>query len=511
MGSDTQYLIGVDIGTSVIKSLLVDLDGNEKCVASLPNMIQSPRPGWGEQDMLRVWEDTKSTVARVVRESGILPEQVLAIGITGQGEGTWLIGHDGNPVRPAILWLDGRTSEIVSRWHEGGRSPEFFKYTGTVITQSNQLAQLHWLSRAEPEVRQKTRAVVYAKDWIFFKLTGEIFTDESDPSHTCFDIARRVYSEPLFELLEVPEWRSTMPEVRPSYANVSSLLPSVAVEIGLRPGTPVVGGPFDVCASAIGVGCVENGASSLILGTAGINQMVMSEPLTKPADVGHTVCLGPKGLWMRVFPTMTGTVSLEWFVREFCAADIAEAERRGVEHWTVLEERMAMVPRGAGGILYHPYIDQAGERVPFVKPTARAQFLGLNSQHTRHYLLRAIYEGVAFSCRDCFSYMPLEVTEVRLAGGGAKSPFWAQILADVIGKRMVVMHGAEFGAKGAAINAAVAVESFASFGEGVDRFARVIGSFEPDMSGHAVYEEVFKVFRNGYRAVWNLWDELATL
>ena len=500
------YLIGIDVGTSFVKTVLLDLEGNELFVAGERNEIESIQPGWAEQDMMLLWEITKKTVRAVMSRSAIPPGAVIAVGITGQGDGTWLIGQDGEPVRRALIWLDGRTGEAVARWHADGTNHEVFEQTGTVLTPGHQSSQLYWLDKVEPESLAKAKAVLHAKDWIFFKFTRQVTTDESEASYTFFDIRNNRYSDRIFEILGLERWRHLIPPARPSCENVGELEGDVARETGLLPGTPVAAGPVDVAATAIGAGALYEGDGCSVIGTAGIHQIVMDEPLTEPPDVGYTLCYGPPGKWLRMLPTMTCTSNLEWFIRNFCGEDLREAKRLGVDLWDHMEQLAERVPVGSEGIIYHPYIDPAGERVPFVKPSARAQFSGLSAFHTRHHLLRAVYEGVALSALDCYSYMPKEINGIRLAGGGAKSKFWARMFADVTGKVTRTLVGTEFGAKGAAINAGVAVGAYRSFGDALERTVKVSREYHPAPERTERYRRIYEVYREMYRLMWGIWD-----
>ena len=236
-------------------------------------------------------------------------------------------------------------------------------------------------------------------------MTGEVSTDETDASHTFFSVHARAYDERVFDLLGITAWRRTIPVARPSAANIGVLLPAVAAEMGLPAHTPVAAGPFDVCASALGVGVLAPGDACSVLGTAGVHQVVVDAPVLEPVNIGYNMCHAPAHRLLRLLPTMTSTPNLQWFVREFYAPELAEAERTGANIWDILEGTARRVPLGAQGVLYHPYIDAAGERAPFVSPHARAQFTGLSAHHSRDVMLRAVYEGVVLSVLDCYDTM----------------------------------------------------------------------------------------------------------
>jgi erythritol kinase (D-erythritol 1-phosphate-forming) len=505
------FIVGVDVGTSVIKSVIFDMAGRERWTASAKSEVLTPAPGWAEQDMEAVWQTVKRTVAQVMAQSQLTGTDIAAVGITGQGDGTWLIGHDGQPARRAIIWLDGRSGEMITRWLAEGLSRRIFAITGTGPNTANQSGQLCWLATHEPETLARCQAAVHAKDWIFFRMTGRVSSDESDVSHTFFDVRRRSYSDQVIDLFGLGQWRHLLPPTDTAYGNKALLLRSAADELGLAASTPVVAGPFDVAAAALGVGALDAGDACSIIGTAGIHQMVLDRPVTDPADIGYTLCYAPRDRWLRLLPTMTGTLSLDWFIEHFCQADVLDARQQGQDIHGWLEERVRTIPVGSAGVIYHPFISPGGERAPFVKPTARAQFFGLSMNHTRYHLLRAVYEGVALAMRNCYAHMPAEVSAVRLAGGGSRSAFWVQMLADVMGKTMRLFEGVEFGARGAAMNAAVAVGLFADYRQAVAAMVRPADEYLPDPERTARYAEIYRVFEHLYRAMWDAWDEMAAI
>ena len=505
------FIVGVDVGTSVVKSVIFDMAGHECWTASAKSEVLTPAAGRAEQDMEAVWQTAKRTVGQVMTQSQLKGTDIAAVGITGQGDGTWLIGKDGQPARHAIIWLDGRSGELISRWLSDGLSQRIFAITGTVPNTASQSGQLRWLAAHEPETLARCQAAVHAKDWIFFWMTGRVSSDESDVSHTFFDVRHRSYSDQVFALLGLDAWRHLLPPAHASYDNKAPLRHSVADELGLEPGTPVVAGPFDVAAAALGVGALEAGDACSIIGTASIHQMVLDRPVTDPHDIGYTMCYAPSDRWLRLFPAMTGTLSVDWYIEHFCHTDLLAARQQGQDVYSWLEEKMRVIPVGSAGVIYHPFISPGGERAPFVKPTARAQFFGLSTLHTRYHLLRAVYEGVALAMRDCYAHMPTEVSAVRLAGGGARSSFWVQMLADVTGKTMRLCEGVEFGARGAAMNAAVAVGLFADYRQAIAAMVRPAGEHPPDPGRTARYAEIHRVFQRLYHAMWDAWDEIAAI
>jgi sugar (pentulose or hexulose) kinase len=505
------FLLGIDAGTTVIKSTLFALDGREVAGSGHESSLLAPRLGWAEADMDAVWSAVIHTVRQTLRTAGVSAGDVLAVGVTGQGDGTWLVDNAGRPVRPAILWSDGRTAASVQAAHRSGLSAAVFQITGTALNTCNQGLHLRWLQENEPQTLAHTAAVLRAKDWIFFKLTGVVSTDETDASHTYFSVQQRRYDERIFPLLGIEGWRDKLPPARPPVENAAGLLPAVAAELGLPPGTQVTAGPFDVGASALGAGAIAAGDACSVLGTAGVHQIVVDRPVLEPANLGYNMCYAPPDKLMRLLPAMSSTPNLQWFVREFCGGERMTAAAAAANLWDELEQLAQAVPVGAYGVMYHPYIDPAGERAPFVCPAARAQFTGLSFQHSRQVLLRAVYEGVAFSVVDCYRALEVPVAELRLAGGGARSPLWAQILADALNCPVTVAEGQEYGAKGAIMTAGIAAGVYGSYADAVARTVRPAHRYQPAVACAEDYAVLLQVYRRVREAMLPVWEERARL
>jgi len=504
-------LIGVDAGTSVVKAVAFDDRGNELASHESPMSLRSPEPLWIEQDMDELWETVKVCVRKVTGQLSARREQIAGIGITSTGDGTWIIDHNGNPVRGGILWCDGRAGKVVERLHAQGIAQRAFGICGTSVFTGSQAAQLLWLRENEPESLQRAKVIFHAKDWLFYKLAGLITSDETDESLTMLSMATRQYDRDLFTIFGIEDLYGKFPPVKPSVENVGTLLPEVAADLNLPKGIPVGSGPMDVAACALGTGAIEHGQASSVLGTAGIHQVVTQEPMLEPPMVGMTLCHGVKDRWMRMLAAMTATPNVDWFLRELGTGFTLEAREaaRGVyEH---LDKLVDSVPAGCDGVIFHPYLFPGGERGPFVKPTARASFTGLNLDHTGKHLLRAVYEGVAFSTLDCYRNMPIDPKIVFLSGGGANSPVWCQILADCLGKPVSVPEGSQFGAKGAALNVGIAFGVYKDAQDGVAQSVRTARLYEPDPHNTQLYHQLYEVYKQTTERQMDLWDRRAEI
>ncbi len=499
-------IIGIDAGTSVVKAVAFDFSGNEVCSHEIPMPLRRPQPLWVEQDMNELWGIVRACLGQVARELKELKRVPAGIGITSTGDGTWMIDQEGNPVRGGILWCDGRAGKIVERLHARKIADEAFEICGTSVFTGSQAAQLAWLRENEPESLRKAHVIFHAKDWLFYKLTGIISSDETDESLTMLRMSTRKYDPELFRIFGIEDLYSKFPPVKPTEENVAPLLPGLAQELDLPTSTPIGSGPMDVAACALGTGAIEHGHASSILGTAGIHQVIMDKPILEPRMVGMTLCHGVRGRWIRMLAAMTATPNVDWFLKELGGGLTREAQGAGEEIYTYLDNAVRSVSAGSEGVIFHPYLFPGGERGPFVKPTARASFTGLNLNHSCKHMLRAVYEGVAFATLDCYRNMPIEPRTVYLSGGGANSPVWCQIMADCLGKPVSVPEGSQFGAKGAAINIGVAVGFYESTQDAVSRSVKMTRFYEPNSTNSKLYQQLYEVYRKTAERQMDLWD-----
>ena len=499
-------ILGIDAGSSVVKAVAFDCAGLEICTHEIPAELSRPHPLWVEQEMNRMWEMVKTCTVKVSQALRKKKRKIGGIGITSTGDGTWMMDGRGNSVRPGILWCDGRAGEIVARWHRQGLAQEAFAICGTSVFTGSQAAQLAWLREHEPAALKKAAVIFHAKDWLFHQFTGEITSDDTDESLTMLRMSTRQYDRELFRIFKIDDLYDKFPPVRPCGENVSTIRSAIAEELGLPAGLLVGSGPMDVAACALGTGAIERGQASSILGTAGIYQLIMDKPILKPKMVGMTLCHGVRDRWIRLMAAMTATPNLDWFLREIGQGLTRKPLPKGRDFYLNLEKLVESVPAGADGVVFHPYLFPGGERAPFVKPSARAAFTGLSLNHSVNHLLRAVYEGVALSTLDCYQHMPFEPEMVYLSGGGAGSAMWCQILADCLGKDVAVPEGSQFGAKGAAINAALALGVYRDPQEAVRQSVKTARLYRPCAKNTRLYRELYRVYKKTYESQMDVWD-----
>ncbi|XVH33116.1 FGGY-family carbohydrate kinase (plasmid) [Haloferacaceae archaeon DSL9] len=492
-----QCIIGIDAGTTMIKAVAFSLEGDAICMSSVENRVQRPRSGWSEQSMDTTWDKTARTIREVIDQLDD-DDEVLALGVTGQGDGCWLIDEAGDPVRPAILWSDGRASEYVQEWQEDGVSDRVYEICGGTQFPGSSLVILRWLKEHEPETYSRADTVFFCKDWLKYKLTGELTTDLSDASLPYVDVETGEYADDVLDIVGMPEVGAMRPPLAKGTEIIGDVVGEVAAETGLPDGTPVASGFIDVAASAFGSGAALPSEGSSVVGTTSLNQTILDEPPVRGERAGITLTLGVNGgLWTKFMASMTGTPNLDWAIQEIMDKS----------DFDLVEEEVESIPIGSDGVLYHPFLSSAGERAPFLNPNARAQFMGLTQEHTQAHLVRAVYEGISLAMRDCYSHLPYDTDEIYLSGGGASSDFWCQMFADCLNATIVLPTGSEFGAKGAALLAGVGVGAYDDLPSAVHETSSVERSFEPRPENVRQYRRWYGVYKAAYEATFEIWDQ----
>jgi len=506
-----KYLLAVDCGTSIVKCCIMDEEGNELAVASRKIPILVPQPNWAEEDMNDFWKGVTEIIPEAMEKLGITGANIVGIGVTGQGDGNWMIDKDGEPLQKAIIWTDGRGSDILNGWINQGIVEKAFPISGTGPYAGSANTIFRWQIENNKEALDKAYLNLWSKDWIQFKLTGVACGDASDISLMGIDIAKAQYSDELLEMYGLKEYKHLLPEIVDPTTVIGGVTAEAAKLTGLLEGTPVVKGVFDMVASTTGTGCVNPGEANTICGTTLGNLIVIDKPVLEPANVGMLPTHSLPGLWLKNMGVNYGMPNLEWFIKNIGAGYKAEAEARGVPIYTILEEALARTNPGADGIIYSPYLCPGGERVPFVKAEARGQFFGLTEEHTTDHLCRAVYEGMGLSMMDCYQNIPVKMQKLRLCGGGAKSDVFAQILCDCAGAPVEIPEGTEFGAKGVGMLAGVAAGMFKDMNDAVAKCVKVSRKFEPNMENHEKYLKIYKVYDQVRKAVMDSWDALAAV
>lgn len=486
------YSLGIDIGTGGSRALLLDARGD--VIASFTAAhedMQMLRPLWAEQRPENWWDACQIAVKGVLAEAGVSGAEITGIGLSGQMHGLVLLDKSNAVIRPALIWCDQRSQTQVDFINRTVTAAKVLAYTANPVVTGFTLPKLLWVRDNEPKHFERVRKMLLPKDYIRFCLTGEFASEVSDASGTAlFDVVKRRWSFEMADALGLD--RGILPKVYESSEITGTLLPAVAASLGLAAGTPVVGGGGDQAASAVGNGIVEPGIVSCTMGTSGVVFAHMDEPLYDPKGRVHTFCHAVPGKWHVMGVTQGAGLSLQWMRNQLAPG----------EDYSNLTKEAATAECGSQGLFWLPYL--MGERTPHLDATARAAWVGLTAKHTRADLIRSIIEGVSYSQQDGLAIieeMGVKVTSVRISGGGARSAFWKQVLADVFAKRVTTLASQEGSAYGAALLAMVGTGAFASVEEACRATIREVESIEPRPIESARYQKLQRVFQAIYPAL----------
>lgn len=508
---DEDCILGVDAGTSKIKAVIFNLKGEELFVEEKNNNVITKSGAWNEQTMNLLWKEFCTIVKNIISKNCINPKKILGVGITGQGEGCWLIDDKGEPVRDAILWSDVRASDIVNEIKNDEKTTLKIKeITGSYPFPGATSVILKWLSINEREVLNKAYRCIFCKDFLRYKLTGNIGIERTDTSTSLLDLRTGEISEEILNILGIDKYKHLFGPLYNCCDIAGKVAKKASEETGLCEGTPVSAGLMDIVASAIGMGAVEEGDSCTILGTTCCNSVVKSSCSINDDNTSGFELHAVKGLYLNVIASMAGTPNLEWAIDTFFNEERKKASKCGRDVYKILEESIKNIKAGSEGIIYHPYISAGGERAPFFNPNARAQFFGISSSATKYHFLKSVYEGVALSIKDCLKGVE-EIGNIYLGGGGAKSNFWGQIIADCTGKAVVIQEGKEFAAKGAALCLGVALGIYKDIKDAALSTIRIKETFVPNEENKLIYDKVYKIYRGLREAessYWNLRNEI---
>lgn len=493
----TAFLLGLDVGTSGARAVAVDDSGRLLASASAGYELSLPRPGWTEQDPELWWQAGRKVLTEVTRDCRGEP---AGLGLTGQMHGSVFLEGSGEVIRPALLWNDQRTEAQCAEIRAAVGTSRLLDIAGNPALTGFQAPKILWLREAEPEAYARVRHVLLPKDYMRYRLAGEMKTDVSDASGTLLlDVRRRRWSEELVDLLQVPlEW---LPEVHESPEEAGRLLPEVARELGLPAGLPVAAGAGDNAAAAVGIGVVRGGLASSSIGTSGVlfahTDRFTPDLRGRIHAFGHAV----PAAYHVMGVTLAAGASLSWW-RSVLGGEPGYDELAGLA---------GTVAPGAEGLVFLPHL--FGERSPHLDPRASGMFLGLTARHTRAHLTRAVMEGVVFSLRQCLDIvreLGVPVTEIRAIGGGARNPLWVQMQADVYGIPVTRMAIDEGPAYGAALLAGVAAGVFGDVYEACGS-VEVGGTAQPEPEAAAAYEQTYLVYRELYSALKPAMHRLAAL
>ncbi|MEK1924427.1 MAG: FGGY-family carbohydrate kinase [Rhizobium giardinii] len=498
-----EYLLGLDAGNTVIKAVIFDRQGNEIAIASAEGHSVMPCSGHVERGLDELWDNARQVIRACIEQAGIRPDEIAAIGCAGHGNGLYALDHDGQPLL-GIQSLDTRAAGLVEEWKAQGVGDRTYPIGQQRPWPSQTPTLLAWLKRHRPDIFAQIGTVFLCKDFIVKRLTEQRVSEVSDMTGSgLLNVAARRYDRDLMDAYGLGECLGLLPPLIESADIAGHVTEAAAARTGLAPGTPVVGGLFDVVASAVGSGVTRTGAASIIAGTWSINQVIVDRPeLDGPVFMSSTF---DRHRYLAIESSATSAANLEWLVRAF----FADIETTGRSPFDVCCDLASAIEPAGDDPLYHPFLYGAQQ-----DGNARAGFYGVAGWHTQGHLVRALLEGVAFGHRQHVETMRKAgavFNEAVLSGGGSRSLLWPQIFADVLGVPVSVARSRETGALGAAIAAGTGVEIFSDFADGAATMVRTERFYRPNVALELHYARRYDLYRDFADAMAPLWRRLTAL
>lgn len=489
------YYIGVDLGTSAVKLLLMEADGTIKNIVSKEYPLSFPNPGWSEQSPEDWWNAVTTGIKELT--DGFDAAQVAGISFGGQMHGLVILDKDDNVIRPAILWNDGRTTKETNYLNDVVGKDKLSQYTANIAFAGFTAPKILWVKENEPENFAKIEKIMLPKDYIAYKMTGVHSCDYSDASGMLLmDVKNKCWSKEMMEICSVKE--EQLPKLFESYEITGTLTEGAAAELGLTTSCKIAAGAGDNAAAAVGTGTVGDGGCNISLGTSGTIFISSKEFGVDKFNALHSFAHAD-GNYHLMGCMLSAASCNKWWMDEIIGTKDYPAEQK-----PITDDKL-----GENNVYYLPYL--MGERSPHNNPDARALFIGMSMDSTRADMTQAVLEGVAFAIRDSFEVakeLGIKIKETKICGGGAKSPLWRKIIANVLNIKVNIIESEEGPGLGGAMLAAVACGEYASVEEAAAKIVKVIDTVEPDAALAAKYDEKYAKFKEIYPTVKALYDTL---
>ena len=500
----THYVMGIDNGGTVSKAALFALDGQQIAVASRKSSVHTPQPGFTERDMEDLWQDNVAVIREVLEKSGVSPDQISGVALAGHGKGLYAWGKDGRPAGPGIVSTDNRAWQYAERWASDGTAAAIYPKTCQKLIACQQAALLRWRKDHEPEHYERIQWIFSIKDYLRFRLTGEAYAEMSDMSGTSLmDIQAQDYDQSILETLGIPEVHDALPPLRWSSDPCGQVSEEAAQLTGLRAGTPVAGGMFDIDACAIAMDITDPERLCTIAGTWSINEYIARQPVLYGPIAMNSLYAIP-GYYLIEECSATSAGNLEWFVDRMLHHGKFATMPEGVRLYDYVDQLVDSVDPASSDTVFLPFLYGSNDH-----PLAQGALIGLTNYHQNAHVLRAVYEGVAFSHRshiDKLLAARRPPQAIRMAGGAVRSRVWVQMFADVLQVPIEIIATEELGALGAAMAAAVATGHFKDYSQAAQSMVHLADTILPDPARAAVYQEKYETyctFRNALNPAWN--------
>ncbi|MFW6270232.1 MAG: xylulokinase [Bacillota bacterium] len=497
------YLLGLDIGTSGVKAILISVAGDIITTNTRSYPLSTPRAGWAEQNPEDWWQATQNVIQDVLTDSGIKAEELKGISFSGQMHSSVFLDENMEVIRPAILWSDTRTSRQCEEIYEKvGGLENLINYVSNPALEGFTAPKILWLKENEPENYKKVKQVLLPKDYIRYKLTGEIHMDVSDGAGTLMlDVENKNWSDPLLKKLGIE--KDLLPPVVESIAVTGEITSEVAKKTGLNPGTPVVAGGADNACGAVGSGIIKEGRVMASIGSSGVVLAQTNSPT--PDDQGriHLFNHSKPDVWYMMGVMLSAGMSYSW-LQESMYGDRLEYEE--------LNQLAGEIEPGSEGLVFLPYL--YGERTPHADANARGVFFGISGKHKEGHFARSVMEGVSFGLRDSLELIKekgIEIKEIRAIGGGIKSEVWQSILANIFGEEISLLNVEEGPAFGAALIAGVGVEAFSSFEAAEKKMIKIKRKIPPRTETVKKYDKYYQIYRDLYPSLKENYKNLSEI
>lgn len=481
--------IGIDLGTSAVKLLLMDGNGEIKKIVSKEYPLFFPNPGWSEQNPEDWFEQSMNGLKELTVECD--KSQIAGISFGGQMHGLVVLDEEDNVIRPAILWNDGRTGEETEYLNTVVGKETLSKYTANIAFAGFTAPKILWMKRHEPERFQKIKKIMLPKDYLAYRLCGTFCTDVSDASGMLLmDVKNKCWSKEMLEICSITE--EQLPKLYESYEVVGSLKKNIAEELGMTEEVKVIAGAGDNAAAAVGTGTVGEGMCNISLGTSGTIFISSKKFKVDENNALHSFAHAD-GNYHLMGCMLSAASCNKWWSEEI------------LKTTDFVNEQAGITKLGENNVFYLPYL--MGERSPHNDPKVRAAFIGMSMDTTREEMTQAVLEGVAFGLRDSLEVarsLGINIARTKICGGGAKSPLWKKIIANVMNIKVEVIESEEGPALGAAMLAAVGCGEYPDVETATKQFVKTIDTVEPEKELVEKYEERYQKFKNIYPAVKNL-------
>ena len=504
--------LGIDIGTSGTKALIMDVKGNILSTSSSEYGCSSPKPGWSEQNPEDWWEGSAKAIRGAMKKAKVKPESIKGIGLSGQMHGLVITDADGTPLRPSLIWNDQRTAKQAAEIEErvGGKK-KLINLVGNAAMTSFTLTKLLWVQQNEKKIYDRIKHMLLPKDFVRLKMTGEYIGEVSDMSGTLMlNQKTRKWSKKIISEFDID--KDILPPVVESHEITGKLTKAAAKKLGLAEGTPVVGGGGDQPAAAIGNGIVRKGLISAMMGTSGVVFTHSNDYVVDKESRLNTFCSCVDGEWCMFGCIMSAGGSLQWFRNVLGGDEIREAKKAKIPVYKLIDQKAMQAPAGSNGVYFLPYL--SGERTPHADPNARGCFIGLSNSTGRNELIRSVIEGATFAMGDAVDLIRdfgIKASEIRLSGGGASSPFWRQLQADIYGSKCVTIKSEEGGALGVALLAATGTGAYSNIRQACKACIDVTKTIKPDPKSRKIYRKLHDQYDQLYPALSEQFQKIAAM